>query len=329
MLGLGLKARPRASCWASGFVGEDGGVDDDSLHEFPDLLGEIRRRYGLGRHSTVKRLAGGYANDVFRVDFAAHAPVVLHIKHPPSSAESIDWEHRQVRAVSVDLPEALSPRPALDGSTWFWHDDRPVWLVPWVDGVPASSADRRTVAAMLGRLHSCRVRASKRPSHRRLLELPLPAVGEYPPEFDAWQALIHHERSSLSRLVEWLERDRRPMTGLTHNDIFEGNVLVQRGQLRAVLDWEEADLDWLVWDLASATCSFCLSDDAELSTDRMNEFVCAYRAAGGPVTPEEDELLVPLVRARLLLEVLRAPYDRQPQWNRQLRSLRVYAASGP
>jgi hypothetical protein len=44
----------------------------------------------------------------------------------------------------------------------------------------------------------------------------------------------------------------------------------------------------------------------------------------GPIPPEEDDLIVPLVRARLLLEVLRAPYDRQPQWNRQMASLRAY-----
>jgi Ser/Thr protein kinase RdoA (MazF antagonist) len=132
-------------------------VDDDALAEFPDLLSEVCRRYGLGGSPTARRLTGGYANDVFRVDCAGEAPVVLHIKHPPSSAESMDWEHRQVRALSIDLPEALPPRPALDGSTWFWHDDRPVWLVPWVDGGSAAPADRRAVAVVLGRLHSCRV----------------------------------------------------------------------------------------------------------------------------------------------------------------------------
>jgi Ser/Thr protein kinase RdoA (MazF antagonist) len=261
-------------------------VDDDALAEFPDLLSEVCRRYGLGGSPTARRLTGGYANDVFRVDCAGEAPVVLHIKHPPSSAESMDWEHRQVRALSIDLPEALPPRPALDGSTWFWHDDRPVWLVRWVDGGPAAPADRWAVAVVLGRLHSCRVRVSRRPGHRRLLELPLPAVGEYPAEFDAWRPLIHRERSNLSRLVEWLERDRRPMTGLTHNDIFGGNVLVHRGRVSAVLDWEEADLDWLVWDLASAMWSFRSSGDAEPWPDAMTDFVRVYHEAGGPVSPD-------------------------------------------
>ncbi|WP_270889540.1 phosphotransferase enzyme family protein [Pedococcus sp. 5OH_020] len=299
-------------------------MHDDVLADFPYLWDAVCQRYGLRGRSTATRLTGGYANDVLRVDQDGHAPVVLHIKRPPSSAASMDWEHRLVRAVSTELPEALAPRPALDGSTWFWHNNRPVWLVPWADGVPAAHADRHAVAVEVGRLHSCGVRVSKRPDHRRLLQLPLPAVGPYPSEFDAWQPLIHHERGKLGRLVEWIDRDRRPMTGLTHNDIFAGNVLVRGGRVSAVLDWEEAELDWLVWDLASAMLSFCSSQGGELNRDVMNDFVRAYRAAGGPVPPEEDDLLVPLARTRLLLEVLRAPYDRHPQWDRQLASLRAF-----
>src|SRR4051812_31483299 len=98
----------------SGSVGEDGGVDDDASDELPELLDQVCRRYGLKGSPTAKRLAGGYANDVFRLDCGGDAPVVLHIKHPPSNAESMDWEHHQVRALSIDLPEALAPRPALD-----------------------------------------------------------------------------------------------------------------------------------------------------------------------------------------------------------------------
>jgi hypothetical protein len=94
-------------------VGEDGGVDDEALDGLPDLLGEVCRRYGLRGFPTAKRLTGGYANDVFRVDCAGDAPVVLHIKHPPSSADSVNWEHRQVRAVSIKLR-----RPYRLGRRW-------------------------------------------------------------------------------------------------------------------------------------------------------------------------------------------------------------------
>ena len=105
--------------------------------------------------------------------------------------------------------------------------------------------------------------------------------------------------------------------------MFPGNVLVENGQVTAFLDWEEADVDWLVWDLASALWWFCSRGD-ELDTAAMTAFVAAYRHAGGRVPPSEDDLLIPLIRAKRVLEVLRAPTDRDPQWDYQLANLRAY-----
>jgi hypothetical protein len=53
-------------------------------------------------------------------------------------------------------------------------------------------------------------------------------------------------------------------------------------------------------------------------------FVDSYRASGGSVSPEEDDLIVPLVRVKRILEVLRAPTDRHPRWDYQLANLRAY-----
>jgi Ser/Thr protein kinase RdoA (MazF antagonist) len=119
-----------------------------------ELLREVVERYGMSYPISARRLAGGYANDVFRLE-QVDAPIVLHLKHPPADADSMDWEHRLLTELSVHLPEVLPPVPAIDGSTWFWFRGRPVWLVPWAPGGPARPADRRAVATVLGRLHSC------------------------------------------------------------------------------------------------------------------------------------------------------------------------------
>ena len=109
---------------------------------------------------------------------------------------------------------------------------------------------------------------------------------------------------------------------VTHNDIFPGNVLVHEGRVTALLDWEEADIDWLVWDLACGIWPFC---DAE---DDVNaaaaECLVADRDAGGLVPAAEDDLIIPLIRAKRILEVLRAPTDRHPRWDLQLANLRAY-----
>jgi hypothetical protein len=100
-------------------------------------------------------------------------------------------------------------------------------------------------------------------------------------------------------------------------------VLVHVGHVTALLDWEEADLDWLVWDLASSIVPFCSSADGDLDTAAMQEFLDAYRTASGRVPMAEDDLIVPL-RAKRILEVLRAPTDRHPRWDYQLANLGAY-----
>jgi Ser/Thr protein kinase RdoA (MazF antagonist) len=291
-----------------------------------ELLAEVAERYGMSSPTTARRLSGGYANDVFRLD-GVGPPTVLHVKHPPADGDSVDWEHRLLAHLNVHLPEALAPLPAIDGSTWFWFRGRPVWLVAWAPGRPAGPEDRQAVATVLGRLHSSPVEVSSRPNHTRLLHLPLPPVRRLPAELAPWQIAVGGARAELTNLVRWLERERRPVTGTTHNDIFPGNVLVHQGRVTAVLDWEEAEIDWQVWDLASSLWPFCGQGD-RLDDQAVVEFLAAYRAAGGPVPPDEDDLIVPLVRARLLLEVLRAPTDRNPRWDHQLQNMRAYAALG-
>lgn len=49
---------------------------------------------------------------------------------------------------------------------------------------------------------------------------------------------------------------------------------------------------------------------------------------GGRAAGDDDDLLVPLIRAKRILEVLRAPTDRQPRWDLQLANLEAYQALG-
>lgn len=85
------------------------------------------------------------------------------------------------------------------------------------------------------------------------------------------------------------------------------------------------DVDWLVWDLAASLWPFC---DAANWRRGITEFVAGYRDGGGRAAGDDDDLLVPLVRAKRILEVLRAPTDRQPRWDLQLANLEAYQALG-
>ena len=131
-------------------------------------------------------------------------------------------------------------------------------------------------------------------------------------------------RREAIELISRTSRTRKIAVGVTHNDIFPGNVLLDDGQVTALLDWEEADVDWLVWDLASSIGPFCTSPDGDLDISAKQDFLASYRAPSGRGPPEEDDLIVPLLRVKRLLEVLRAPIDRHPRWDHQLANLRAY-----
>jgi Ser/Thr protein kinase RdoA (MazF antagonist) len=287
-----------------------------------NLLAVVSEHYGMHASISARRLTGGYANDVFLLE---GLDLVLHLKHPPADLDSLSWEHRLLGMLADRLPEVPSPLPERNGSTFFLHDKQPVWLMPFRPGSPARPSDRRAVGAALGRLHAMVIDLPSRPGHARLRDLPIPPLREMPPTFDRWLGLIAQARTDLIRLVSQIDRSRRPDVGITHNDIFPGNVLVQDGSVTALLDWEEADIDWLVWDLAASLWSFC--DPADWRPG-IADFVAGYRDGGGRMPGDDEDLILPLVRAKRILEVLRAPTDRQPRWDLQLANLEAYQALG-
>jgi Ser/Thr protein kinase RdoA (MazF antagonist) len=160
-------------------VSDDAVKVTDVSEEISELISEIGERYGIGSPITARRLSGGYANDVFRLDADGPA-TVLHLKYPSVDADSLNWEQRLLAQLNSHLPEALAPVPAVDGSTWFWFHDRPVWLTPWARGQCAGPDDRHAIATVLGRLHASPVEPSTRPNHARLLEQPLPPLRRIP-----------------------------------------------------------------------------------------------------------------------------------------------------
>ena len=291
-----------------------------------DLLEAVAEAYGLQTPISAKRLTGGFANDVFLL--TDDPPVVLHIKHPPLDLQSLSWEHELLALLRPHLPEIPAPMRTLGGRTFLLHDERPVWLTPYVPGEPAEPADRRAVAAALGRLHAVQLKVEPRPGHPRLRALPIPPLRPMPPAFDSWLPLIATARTETIELISRIATTRQATVGITHNDIFPGNVLVHDGHVTGLLDWEEADLDWLVWDLASSILPFCSTAGGDLDTSATQGFLDTYRAASGRVQPEEDDLIVPLLRVKRILEVLRAPTDRHPRWDYQLENLRAYQLLG-
>jgi len=52
-----------------------------------------------------------------------------------------------------------------------------------------------------------------------------------PPDFDSWLPLIADARTEAFELISRIASTRQPTVGVTHNDIFPGNVLVHDGRV--------------------------------------------------------------------------------------------------
>jgi len=301
------------------------------------LVDALVERYGFEHLVLRERLSGGYANDLV----LAQAPgrrVVVRVKHPPFGLDEVQWEHRLVSLIAPRLPEVPAPLPARDGSPFFRHYGAAVWVLPHVDGRPADPSDERhrlQAAALLGRFHAATADLDlpPRPGLTRLADLrPALQSGRYfeavgserralPAPLEERQEEIEAGRAWAVAFVEAVAAGRTPRTGVIHADLFAGNVLVRAGRAVALIDWDEANVDWLAFDVACAAWEFCAGADGALDADAFSAFLGAYRDAGGTVPAHENDLLVGLMRVRRVLELLRAPYDRHVDVDHQLRNL--------
>jgi homoserine kinase type II len=230
-----------------------------------------------------------------------------------------------MRMLSERLPQVAAPVVTRARRTVVNFGDRVGWLIPFVDGRPADATREQHRAASargLGRLHRAgqELALPRRPRLRPLPELRWPPM-IVPDALSEWSATIAKARAWAIAYVATIARARRPSASLVHGDFFPGNVLIAENQLVGIVDWEEAQVDWLAWDLASAIGAFCSADD-DLDAGASRRFVDGYRDAGGTAAPGDDDLLVPLLRVKRILEVLRAPTDRNPRWEHQRRNLR-------
>jgi Ser/Thr protein kinase RdoA (MazF antagonist) len=112
-------------------------------------------------------------------------------------------------------------------------------------------------------------------------------------------------------LRRWRAHPRLPAVPI-HADFYRGNLLCSDGRVVGLLDWDDArissreyELAWSVWELAQAP-----EPGVTLDAGRAARFLTAY-AETGPVDVSDRSFVVPLIRAHLRFEVMRAAADRQ------------------
>jgi Ser/Thr protein kinase RdoA (MazF antagonist) len=305
------------------------------------LAAALRERYGWTRLDVMRRLTGGYANEISLAD-ADGELVVVRVVRPPIDPAGLEWEHELLGLLAAKSSIVIAPLRALDQGTFFMHRGNAVVVMPFVDARPAEPwFDRAAAAKALGTLHhaAAQIEIGTRPGGVQLADLRAAMdSGRYfakiGPTARPWPAELATRRAELDDAREWALRTVETLacedltTAPIHGDIFRGNVLVREHAVMAFVDWEEANVDWAASDLANAMWEFCKYGDHVLDRVAAREFVRVYREAGGTVPADEDQTLIPLVRVRRVLELLRAPYDTLVDWNYQLCNLEAFQSLG-
>lgn len=306
------------------------------------LLSAVESRYDVNLIGDPEVLTGGWWNQVFRLPTDSGV-LVLRVFHRRTKPQNVAYQHALTGFLAQSLAEVRAPLAARDGSTFFHHDDRLVCLLPFVPGEIASresARERNAAAQVLARLHRAALSfpANVPPPDyapmsefdwtsndwwnwleiRELLEKGvdelirlLPQSGEQSilaaREIVNRKTQIGEERRRFETRFAEIKSARRLLQAPTHGDFYAGNVLVVDGggRISAVIDWDEAHPDWLVYELARATWEFCrLKAEKDLDENRAFDFLQSYREADGVVTPVDFDLLIELMRAVRLQEVL-------------------------
>jgi len=305
----------------------------------PQLCLRLEERYSIGVIQEVCALTGGEWNKLLHLSCERGA-FVLRISHLTSTPEAIAYEHKLMQFMNLRIPEVPAPIPAHDGSTYFCHDGLLVTLFPLMMGRMLdreNEAECISAAKMLARLHNAGLEypdVSPRPNYPPLRELDwdnnrtwqwievenllfnqsekfLKTVSDPEKRFCTQQIFakrteIAREREVFRDWVAALTASRRSLVSAPiQGDYWRNNLLVKEGQISAVLDWDECQTEWLVYELGRATWEFCKDRRQHtLNHQKTVRFLQAYQEAGGSVPSTDFDLLIPFIRCIRVIEIL-------------------------
>jgi Ser/Thr protein kinase RdoA (MazF antagonist) len=269
----------------------------ERLVPLPGLLEQLRHRYGIDAE-VVERLAGGNECDVLALASGA-VGLVARICPPWRTMAELEWAYALAAHAAGEIPEAVAPLAARDGSRVFALGSRPVALFPRVPGRMLDRDDpgeRDEAARLLARLHRVLPTwpaARPRPFNARAAGLAA-----------ARDAIVEPADPALDRFLSERAADPGVRRVPLHGDFYRGNLMVDAGRITGLIDWDDArvgslesELAWSTWELAQAP-----PPGDGLDPVRTACFLEVYVASGGPASPD-PAVLVPLIRANLRREV--------------------------
>ena len=301
------------------------------------LLRAVLARYGLFPER-ISDIRTGRVNRHWRIA-ASGGDYVLRRYNRGRPVAAIRYEHRVLTHAAAKGWPVATPLHAGRDMTVVDHEGGRYALFPFLQGRPAAYGSRRRLrdkgrhlARLHGDLDECKA-LGQREGFGRLTDLDALVPAAAGSSFDALLRRFGREHPNEAKVVARLQRQMlhecaRLSYGdlpdaVVHSDFFHDNLLFQRGQLTAVLDFDLVHLDARVADVATSLAFDCLErpDYNAVDPSAATAFVSGYVEAS-PLAGSEVELIVPLLRAQIIGLVA----WRLPQWaegsNQALRSIR-------
>jgi Ser/Thr protein kinase RdoA (MazF antagonist) len=255
-----------------------------------DLLELLRRRHDL-QLVADGNLTGGYESRCTKMRSGDRSFV---LRESPSwrSLDEVSWAYELAWFAKMEIPEAIAPIRAVDGTLACTYEGRVISLFPFVDGAPldrSSERERDNAAWLLARLHHVlgRRQVPPRPASRPDAPAHVPTIE---PIFDPG-------------LDEEVARFTTT-SAVVHGDFYRGNLRCRNHSIVGLFDWDDArmwtlenELAWSVWEFAQV--------DATLDTIRARRFVDVYAAHSNPTWHNLD-FIIPFIRDHLRTEIRRA-----------------------
>jgi Ser/Thr protein kinase RdoA (MazF antagonist) len=254
-------------------------------------------------------LADGMLNQTWRV-VCRDRDRVLRVSRAERTVDQVAYERAAAAAWAAAVPEVVVAEhvdfPIVDGHA--------LTIFPYVDGISGTTVPGPRRAGLLAPKMAA--------MHRAALELGLPqrpgfsAIDEQPRWFgwaetrksitarfgsgmdvlrptDVVQQAIDELEIALDR---WEASGRLSVRGTVHGDLNARNQLYRDGCLAGIIDTDDCRVEPLIWEVAS----LAYSDPAVSPTIVWRD----YLAAGGPLDPADEELLVHFARIGALTEIV-------------------------
>ena len=266
----------------------------------PALCEAISKCYHLNLHP-VRQLSGGEESEIWLAR-SDNVSAIVRISPPSRSLTQLMQTHELMLSLQPLLPAVIAPLKAVDGSTLFLYNEHPIALFPFVEGhhLDREQSSHRLVAAqLLAQLHKAMLTnfpaVGSQIQRRVVLTSHLSRIKDpdflIDPELDAWNAALMQQPSSYTY-------------GPIHGDYYHRNLLVKDGRVVAVLDWDDAHIDFLMQEVAWAAWEFCKASSRDnWHPAHARAFLQAYRDAGGPCKTEEYASVLPFIRWRMREEI--------------------------